>query len=77
MTTGPPALAVRVSLRHPGGEIVERERLCWSVQPSAQDVLRVVAGRALTARRRGLRLAVDDAPAELSTLMAALGLPFS
>lgn len=73
-TAAAAALAVRVSLRRPDGEVAERIRCCWRNAPTTADVLHELAGRALTARRRGLCLVVDHAPDDLAVVLRLAGL---
>jgi hypothetical protein len=68
-----PAYELRVALRAEDGQVHARTRLCWADMPSAAAVLEVLARRAACARRSGLRLAVEQAPAELGPLLALTG----
>jgi hypothetical protein len=68
-----PAFEVRVALRATDGQVRARTRLCWAQTPSAVAVLDVLLRRVMQARRGGLALVVEGAPAELASLLALTG----
>jgi len=69
-----PAFELRVALRAEDGRVHARTRLCWARTPSSATVLDVLARRAVGARRRGLTLVVEQAPAQLRGLLSIAGL---
>lgn len=59
-----------MALRAPDGSVRARTRLCWARQPRAAEVFEVLAARVRDARRQGLRVYVEAAPADV---LAAIG----
>ena len=72
--TSPPAFELRVALRAADGQVHVRTRLCWAEIPSSATVLDVLLRRTAEAKRQGLTLVVEQAPAELCPLMLMTGL---
>jgi hypothetical protein len=65
---------LRVAQRACDGQVRVRTRIRWADTPSSAAVLEALLRRAVDARRHGLTLVVEDAPAELAPLMALVGL---
>ncbi len=63
-----------MALRAPDGSVRVRTRLCWAHQPRAAEVFEVLAARVRDARRRGLRVYVEAAPADVLAMIGYVGL---
>lgn len=69
-----PACVVRLAFLAADGRVRATLRLCWTRPPSAAEVLREVAGRALHAKRDGLETVIVEASADAAAVLAAAGL---
>lgn len=65
---------MRIALRGADGQVRVRTRLCWADTPSVAAVLEALLRRAAQARRGGLELLVEQAPADLVPLLGLAGL---